>query len=109
MTLEEVAPRLDANAVIWAPKRTVLEAINDEQTVKNRIITTVEHPIHGEYQTLDTPIKFSESQVGARKAAPEAGQHTEEVLLEMGYSWEDIDELRTAGVFTDDSKPAPPH
>ena len=109
MTLEEIGPRLDAHNVIWAPKRTVLEAINDEQTVKNEIITTIEHPTHGKYRTLDTPIKFSESEVGAKKAAPEAGQHTEEVLLEMGYSWEDIDELRTAGVFTDDSKPASPH
>lgn len=109
MTLEELTRRLNAYNVIWAPKRTVLEAINDEQTIKNEFFTTVEHPIHGAYRTLDTPIKFSESDVGAKKAAPEAGQHTEEVLLEMGYSWEDIDGLRSAGVFTDDSKPVSPH
>ena len=109
MTLEELTPRLDGNAVIWAPKRTVLEAVNDGQTVVNEMITSVEHPVHGEYRTLDTPIKFSESQVGAKRAAPDAGQHTEEVLLEMGYSRQDIDELRTAGVFTDDTEPAPPH
>jgi formyl-CoA transferase len=43
---------------------------------------------------VDTPFRFGRSRVTARGPAPELGQHTEEVLLELGYSWEDIARLR---------------
>ncbi|HZQ37008.1 MAG TPA: CoA transferase, partial [Dehalococcoidia bacterium] len=42
-------------------------------------------------------IRFGRSHVTARGPAPEVGQHTEEVLLELGYSWDDISALRAAG------------
>jgi len=40
------------------------------------------------------PIHMSETPGSVRMPAPELGQHTEEVLLELGYSWEDIVKLR---------------
>ncbi|MFQ5933361.1 MAG: CaiB/BaiF CoA transferase family protein [Dehalococcoidia bacterium] len=97
MTLEEMAPRLDAHKVIWAPKTTVVEALADPQVESNGYFTTVEHPTYGPYKTLDTPLRFSHSEVGAKGAAPEVGQHTEQVLLEFGYSRDDIAHLRAAG------------
>ena len=97
MTLEELAPRLDANDVIWGPMETLPEVADSPQVRTNSYLTTLEHPTHGPYETLDTPLKFSDSDVGARCAAPELGQHTEEVLLEAGYTWGEISQLRETG------------
>ena len=97
-TLEEWRPRLDAEGLIWAPAQTLLEAINDPQAQARKPFATLDHPTHGPIQLIDTPAKFSRSQVGVRGPAPELGQHTEEVLLAAGYDWEQIAELRTGGV-----------
>jgi crotonobetainyl-CoA:carnitine CoA-transferase CaiB-like acyl-CoA transferase len=43
------------------------------------------------------PWKFSETPAQAAPAAPELGQHTEEVLLSLGYTWDDIGSLREVG------------
>jgi succinate---hydroxymethylglutarate CoA-transferase len=41
-----------------------------------------------------SPVKFSESESKIRSIAPQLGQHTEEVLLELGYSWEELSEFK---------------
>ncbi|MCH8090393.1 MAG: CoA transferase, partial [Chloroflexi bacterium] len=100
LTLEELATKLDSTGVIWAPMQTLPEAMSDPQVRANGYITTLDHPVHGPFETLQTPLKFSDSDVRARTAAPELGQHTEEVLLEIGYSWDDIEDLRQDGAIT---------
>lgn len=47
---------------------------------------------------VGTPVRFSDTPARAAATAPELGQHTEEVLLELGYGWEDIGRLRDEGV-----------
>jgi crotonobetainyl-CoA:carnitine CoA-transferase CaiB-like acyl-CoA transferase len=94
---EEWGKRLDACGVIWAPVQTMAEVIDDPQARANRYYTTLDHPTHGEFETVDAPFRFGRSRVEARGPAPEVGQHTEEVLLEAGYSWEEIVALRDAG------------
>ena len=49
-------------------------------------------------QAVGFPWKFSETPASAAPAAPELGQHTEEILLDLGYSWDDIGTLRERGV-----------
>jgi crotonobetainyl-CoA:carnitine CoA-transferase CaiB-like acyl-CoA transferase len=44
------------------------------------------------------PWDFSQTPASIRREAPELGQHTEEILLEMGYNWDDITKLKTDGV-----------
>lgn len=46
---------------------------------------------------VDAPFRFGRSRVRARGPAPEQAQHTEVVLLELGYSWEEIGALREGG------------
>jgi crotonobetainyl-CoA:carnitine CoA-transferase CaiB-like acyl-CoA transferase len=41
-------------------------------------------------EVVAPPVRFSETPASVRTAAPEFSQHTEEVLLELGYTWEDI-------------------
>jgi crotonobetainyl-CoA:carnitine CoA-transferase CaiB-like acyl-CoA transferase len=43
-------------------------------------------------------VNLSATPATIRTPAPEFGQHTEEVLLQAGYSWEEIEGLRNAGV-----------
>jgi crotonobetainyl-CoA:carnitine CoA-transferase CaiB-like acyl-CoA transferase len=44
------------------------------------------------------PIRLSKTPATIRMPAPEFGQHTEEILLEYGYTWEDISHLREQGI-----------
>jgi crotonobetainyl-CoA:carnitine CoA-transferase CaiB-like acyl-CoA transferase len=47
---------------------------------------------------LNTPIDFSDSSVEPALPCPQLGEHTDEVLLERGYDWERIVELKVAGI-----------
>jgi crotonobetainyl-CoA:carnitine CoA-transferase CaiB-like acyl-CoA transferase len=89
--------RLDEQGVIWAPVQSLAEVIADPQARANGSFTRIDHPNLGSYETLEAPFRFSDSQVGVRGPAPELGQHTEEVLLEAGYTWEEIEALRDTG------------
>ncbi|MDP3767863.1 MAG: CoA transferase, partial [Dehalococcoidia bacterium] len=44
-----------------------------------------------------TPVQFGKTPARIRGLAPELGQHTEEVLIDAGYSWDEIDALRREG------------
>jgi formyl-CoA transferase/CoA:oxalate CoA-transferase len=77
--------------------QTVKEAINDPQAQANGFFVTYDHPAYGKLTTLASPLKMSKTPAEYRLPAPEIGQHTEEVLLEYGYTWEDIADLKEKG------------
>ena len=60
-------------------------------------IVEVDHPKRGKYLTVGNPIKLSDSPTVVRRS-PLLGEHTEEVLGELGYSTQDIDGFRTSKV-----------
>ena len=64
------------------------------QVTANDYITEYDHPALGKVNMVGFPIHMSKTPLSVRMPAPELGQHTEEVLLELGYSWEDIVKLR---------------
>jgi crotonobetainyl-CoA:carnitine CoA-transferase CaiB-like acyl-CoA transferase len=97
-TLAEWTALLDREGCIWAPAQTVAETVNHPQTIAREAFTEIDHPSHGRIQLVDVPIKFADAHVSARGPAPELGQHTEEVLLEAGYGWDEIAKFRTDGV-----------
>jgi formyl-CoA transferase len=78
----------------YGPINTLAEAMEDPQVIANGYIVDYNHPVLGATKQVALPAKFSESEVSIRYPAPEIGQHTEEILLEIGYSWEDIANLR---------------
>ncbi len=75
------------------------EAIAQEPSLfENGYLRRVEHP-DGARTVIGTPIRMSATPLDPGAVAPELGQHTEEVLLEHGFTWDDIDALRTEGAF----------
>ncbi len=57
------------------------------------MVQQVEHPVEGTINALGIPVKFSRTPGEIRTAAPLLGEHTAEVLTELGYSDEQLAEL----------------
>lgn len=85
---------LEAHDMICAPAQDYDALIEDRQALDNDYLLTVDHPIAGPMTVVGQPWKFSETPATIAPAAPELGQHTEEILLDMGYTWDDITALR---------------
>ena len=86
------------------PIADYLEIAEDEQPWANGYLTNMPDPRDPEAPFLPTvgpPVRLSRTPASIRAAAPEFGQHTEEVLQEAGFDWEQIAELREAGAFGD--------
>jgi crotonobetainyl-CoA:carnitine CoA-transferase CaiB-like acyl-CoA transferase len=60
----------------------------------NDMLVTLDHHLGLKVNTVGNPIKLSKTPVEIRAADPVLGQHTEEVLLELGYTWDEITALR---------------
>jgi crotonobetainyl-CoA:carnitine CoA-transferase CaiB-like acyl-CoA transferase len=87
---------LGAAELRFAPVRGYDEVLADPQAWANGYLATVE--VDGAERTVvGTPIWFSDTPAVPGAVAPEVGQHTEEILLELGLSWEDIAALGDAG------------
>jgi len=85
--------------IAWSPAKTLFEVVADPQVIANGYIVEYEQPTYGvKVRQPASPIKLSKTPVRARRAAPEFGQHTEEVLLELGYGWDDIQRFKAGGV-----------
>ncbi len=69
-----------------------------EQARANGYIRELEHPTAGKVKVSGNPFVINNEVQYTAAVAPELGQHTEEVLLELGYNWEEIDQLRSAAV-----------
>lgn len=82
----------------WSPIQAVEELLTDSQVTANGYIGTVDHDA-GSFQAPTGPVQFDEHPPLLGRA-PEAGEHTEQVLLEMGLEWDDIACLKKDGVIT---------
>ena len=89
---------LEDAGVPATPVKTVKQVMEDAQTAARSMIERVVHPRLGEIPVVGTPIKFSRMRAGVRRAAPQQGEHTDEILAEYDYSTADIAALRTKKV-----------
>ena len=74
-----------------------LDVLQSEQARINGYLTTVHHAEVGDVTVAGNPITMEDTPLAPRADVPEHGQHTEEILLELGYGWEDIAALRDKG------------
>jgi len=95
--LKEWEKRLTENNCIYGRIQVPEEVVTDPQALANNFFVDVDHPVAGTMKYVATPVKFNQNPASVRAAAPTVGQHTEEVLLDLGYSWEDIIRFKDAG------------
>ena len=94
---EEWIAAFQAAGVPTGPIKTVAEVLDQDPHVQARqMVVEVEHPIAGPMKTLGLPIKLSATPGGVTRAAPLLGQHTDEILAELGYTAAEIVSLRAA-------------
>jgi len=73
----------------------ISELSQDPQVTANKYIVDFDHPALGKIKVVGLPINLSKTPGSIRLPAPELGQHTEEVLIDiLGYSWDQITQLR---------------
>jgi crotonobetainyl-CoA:carnitine CoA-transferase CaiB-like acyl-CoA transferase len=99
-TREEWVERMETTGgIIWERVQDVWDLPNDPQVIENDYLIDFEHPVLGMKKFLQTPVTYSDTPVSTKKAAPELGENTEEILIDvLGYTWDDIANFQKQGV-----------
>jgi crotonobetainyl-CoA:carnitine CoA-transferase CaiB-like acyl-CoA transferase len=80
------------------PIYNMKEVLENEQTQARNMLTEVPHRSLGSVKTLGAPVKFSRTPAGVRRGAPVLGQHTREILAEIGFSADEVEQMEREGV-----------
>lgn len=97
-TYEQWIETLGKYKLVWSPARTPLEVVDDEQAIANDFFVDWEHPEHGRIKILNSPIKLSQTPSEILSPAPKLGEHTKEILMQLGYSERAIAAMKENGV-----------
>ncbi len=95
-TYDEWRERLQTLEGVWAPLQTPLEVHDDAQAVANGYLERVTAGGGEEFALPANPVQFDETAPSVR-GAPDHGEHTDEVLLELGLTYDEILEHKVTG------------
>ena len=88
---------LERAGVPVAPLKFVEEMVFDEQAIANGMIVEHQHPLAGTVRTAGPIFKMSDSPTASENSSPRLGEHTEEVLKDLGYGVNEIETLIESG------------
>ncbi|HEX9037273.1 MAG TPA: CoA transferase [Ktedonobacterales bacterium] len=98
MTVASLVDRLDAAKVPAGPIRDMGEVLESPQALHAGLVQKMEHPTTGVVRVVDTPLRLDETPATLRLAPPTLGEHTAEILDELGYDDATIAAWRESGV-----------
>jgi len=94
---EEWLPLLRSAGIPCGPVNTVDQSLSLLHSKAREMVITMVHPTAGEIPLVGSPLKLGRTPVSFRHHPPLLGEHTDEILGEVGYSHEEIGELRAGG------------
>ncbi len=97
-TTSELSARLEAEEVPFTPVLDLDQLQRDPQVLHNGALRTREHPVAGRILEAASPVRFSATPAPVAALAPQQGEHTDDVLRQLGRSDDDIRSMREAGV-----------
>ena len=86
------------NAMSYDMWQAVPKVFADPQVRHMQIRAEVSHPRLGKLGLINQPIKLSRTPAKLATATPERGEHTQEVLQEIGFTKNDVDEFKSKGI-----------
>ena len=89
----------EAGDLVFTRVNSIVDLVSDPQVLENDYLTDFERPVLGQSKQITHPIIFEKTPTSIRSAAPELGEHTEQILLEdLGLSWDQVERLREEAV-----------
>jgi formyl-CoA transferase len=93
-TYDEWRAHLSKFKIVWSPVVTPLEVTKDAQAIANDFFGEMAIAGHGTIKVLNNPIKLSKTPASIKCRAPELGEHTAELLARLGYTPEEIADMK---------------
>ena len=88
---------LEREGVPAGPINDMAQVYADPQVIARDMVVELDHPAAGRIRNIGIPVKLSETPASVRRPPPTLGQHTAEVLAELGYAADDIAAMRESG------------
>jgi crotonobetainyl-CoA:carnitine CoA-transferase CaiB-like acyl-CoA transferase len=96
-TTEEWVELLEGAGIPNAPVNTIADLVEDPQVAQRHMIVDIPHPTIAGLRAPASPLKLSQGPASVRRHPPAIGEHTAEILHELGYTPQDIAALEASG------------
>ena len=97
LAFDEIARRMDEADLVWAPVQSPAEVAADPQVAASGALIQVEDGEGGTFPSPAAPMRFPGADVAVRPPSPKLGEHTRQVLAELGYAADAIEAMYEAG------------
>ncbi|KAK6333889.1 hypothetical protein TWF730_004072 [Orbilia blumenaviensis] len=97
-TTQEWLEIFEGSGMPYAAVNDVYDTLHHDHVLARGMVKEVHHEACGPIKLVNTPFKFSDSEVSIRSAPPTLGEDTNEILGELGFTSDEIDSLKTEGV-----------